>query len=261
MKSSSEKLYKELLSFVGEIKEFTKNVATYPSQLSFAGLNHECYCEMYLVKKDGVKPRQEFFEVIPKLKSECGSCWKYYLNPRNKSVIGLDVQLGKKYQEAFSNFLNSKEITCCPADKSNKKYPDLMIMGQLEKYIELKYQSSPFIFAYKQSGRRRECYEGSAALDVKKLVQQRELKESGKLNSSTYYVFWLDFPCVKGVFYMTLEEIWAYYQSGAEIFQRKVREGDYAVTSKGVKMSAEINKIHPSIYQMHSFEELLNILE
>ena len=263
MPKSSEELYKDLVDFSKDgLKLFTNNVSTYPTQFSFSKLNENCDIKMHLKGQEEVKPRKQFFKDIPELEQECPRCWKYYLNPRNKSVSILDIQLGKKFQKALMAFLNSKQpnnIICEPADVSDKKFPDLKLTkdGNAVLYIELKYQSAPLILAYRQPGKYRECYEGSAALDVKKLKQQWELKQSGKLDAKMVYVYWLDFPCIKGLFFMTLEEMWTFFNNEALVFKRKIREGDY---SKEGKVVSEINKIHPSLYQMHSFIELFELM-
>ena len=265
MTTQSETLYLELLKHIGEIKEFTKNVQTHPTQFSFTNINHTCYEEMYLKKQTEIISKNEFYNPITDLKAECSRCWAFYLRQRNNSIRILDIQLGKKFQGVLTKYLNTKLSNgsmCVDADTENKKYPDLKIVknGKNLAYLELKYQSAPFVFAFKQEGKKRECYEGSAALDLKKLKQQWELRESGQLKEPIYYVFWLDFPCVKGVFFMTLEEMWEYYNADAAVFKRKERTGDFTTTATGKKLTAEINKIHPSIYQMHSFEELAGIL-
>ena len=254
-------LYKKLLSYSEEVKDFTKNSLKYHSQLEFSDLNKACYDVIYSSLKAPIK-RQDLFPKIPALKKECGECWKFYLNPRNKSIIILDIKLGEKFQEALRVFLKGYEIDCRKGDISDKRYPDNAVYNEesIKAYLEVKYQSAPWIYAYKSNGNLKECYESSPALDVKKLNQQYELKKTGQINVPIYYVYWLDFPCIKGLFYISIDEAYALYKKKAEVFDRKEREGDYLEKNNMKVKKASTEKIHISIYEMKPFSVLLGDL-
>ena len=112
--------------------------------------------------------------------------------------------------------------------------------------------------AFKEEGTKRECYEGSPALDITKLEQQYELVQNGSIKCPIYYVYWLDIPCVKGIFYIEIEDVYKFYKENATIFERKVREGDY--TGNTNKLTDKLKKIHISIYQMGEFSDLITKL-
>ena len=266
MADKSIELFKELLSHCNEIDDFVRNLKTFSSnfsnQFKFSELNTNCYTNMYLKNKT-VIPRQQFFSKINNLEPTCKECCKFYLSTRNKSIKGLDVQLGKKFESKLLEFLNLKGILCKKGDVRNKIFTDNVIVdkdGKIKAYLEIKYQSSPWIWAFKEENTNRECYEGSPALDIKKLEQQWELVKYNKITSPIYYVFWLDFPCVKGIFFISIHDVFNFYQKEATIFERKTREGDYVDRKSGKLNKGQIKKIHISIYQMQSFNNLIKVL-
>lgn len=248
-------LYKELLDFSAKgLREFTKNLLKFPGQLDFSDLNVACNREM--LQKKEVIPRPQYVQYIPELGPTCQKCWRFYLQERHDMKLIYDVQLGKQFQEAIRKFLTRKGLRCVEGDVKDKTYPDNVVVdldGNPQVYLEIKYQSAPWILAFKMEG-CRECYEGSPALDIKKLKQQYALHEKDGVR--IFYVYWLDFPCVKGVFYIPIDEMWSFYQ-GAEVFHRKVRKGDF----KGGKVRAALRKIHPSVKMMKRFDELLGVLQ
>ena len=256
MSNEDINLYKELLSICGDISKYTEKAKTFPTQLSFNELNKNCFIEIYKSLKK-IIPRKDLFPKIKGLKEECSLCWKFYLSPRNKSIRILDIHLGKKFQQKLIEFLKLKGFDCREGDDKKKIYPDNVIYGKngIRAYLEIKYQSAPWIFAFKEKG--RECYEGSPALDIKKLEQQFKLKENGEIKAPIYYVYWLDFPCIKGVFYVTLEDMYSFYKKEATIFNRKSREGDFKIKNGQRKKISATSKIHPSIYIFKPFSELI----
>ncbi len=178
--NKSEFLYKNLLEFgQARILEFLKNAPTYESQFHFFELNSQCNLKMYdeLSPSEAYPPRQSYFPEIPELEAECKKCWKYYMNPRNKSVKGLDVQFGKLLEEIFIEYLKKLKINVIRADLKNRRYPDLLVLDSSKEiiaYIEFKYHAALFLLAYKvRPG--RECYEGSLTLDKKKIENQRRI--------------------------------------------------------------------------------------
>ena len=121
-------------------------------------------------------------------------------------------------------------------------------------YFEVKYHGAPFIQAINKI--KRYCYEGSATLDYEKVKNQIELIES-ELDRPTFYLHWIDYPCLKGIFFETSEQVKSYlYQSNIE-FEREVREGDYKIVNK----VGYTTKIYSPLLQMGSFEEFINIIQ
>lgn len=251
-------LYKQLISHLDGVKAFTTNYNTYKSQFQLNDLNEKCYSYIYTKLRE-VVPRISLFKDIPELNDECKSCWRFYLAPRNNSVRILDVKLGEKFQQVLRDFLVSIGIDCRSSDLKRKIYPDNAVYkeGKITAYLEVKYQSAPWILAYKHTGGNRECYEGSPALDIKKLTQQLELVQSEEITEQIYYVYWLDFPCIKGVYYMSIQDMAKYYLEGAEIFERKERSGDFSFKGGKVVKKAATSKIHPSVFMMKPFSSLI----
>ncbi|MBN1275768.1 hypothetical protein JXA12_05790 [Candidatus Woesearchaeota archaeon] len=253
-------LYQELLDLCGDITQYTENTQTFHSQMSWTPLNEKC--NHTILPLSEVVPRQSLFPKIPELEQECKECWKFYLSPRNKSIRVLDIQLGRKFEFKLIEFLKRKGIDCRKGDEEDKRFPDNVVYtdGKKSAYLEIKYQSAPWLWAYREEGSNRECYEGSPALDIKKLKQQYELIKSGAITIPSYYVYWLDFPCIKGVFFISIEDMYKFFEEEAILFDRKEREGDFK-TINGVKkkVSATI-KIHPSLFRMKSFSQLLEVL-
>jgi hypothetical protein len=91
--------------------------------------------------------------------------------PRNKSHMILDLQMGQFFENILIKYIN--EVVKIPAmhgDKSNKRYPDCMILGKdkgILAYFEVKYHGAPFISALQKMNRY--CYESSTTLDVNKI--------------------------------------------------------------------------------------------
>lgn len=86
--------YEELLEFGGErIFDFLKNARLHESQFKYSEFNEVCYKKMYIENnQDSIKTVKELKEEIPELKDTCKGCGSYFMNPRNKSIKGLDVQ-------------------------------------------------------------------------------------------------------------------------------------------------------------------------
>jgi len=258
MSENNKNLYLLLLKEVSKIRDLMKNTKQYPTFLTYSEFNARCNEEM-LIKE--IKPRQDFFEMIPGLKEECNQCWKFYLEPRNKSIKNLDVVYGNQFELAFIAFLSKLSINSAKADTKNKILPDNLILDKKNNilaYYEVKYHNAPFVMRYKFS-KGRECYEGSLTLDFEKV--QKQIKEIRSITDlPVLYLHWIDFPCIKGIFYMTLEETNQILKEGIE-FERKKREGDF-VESKGKnKKVGYLSKFYPSILKMKSLEEFINLFQ
>jgi len=263
--NKSEELYKGLINFGKDrITEYFKNVTLFESQFKHSELNHGCYKEMYdsLEPSEQYPARQTFFDKIPDLENECKKCWKYFLKERNKSVKGLDVQLGKLLEEIFIEFFKTQSINIVRADLKNRRYPDLLILDSSKEiigYIELKYHAAPFVWAFKKRP-GRECYEGSLTLDKEKVAKQLKIIFS-ELDRPVFYVHWVDFPCMKGIFYQTSEQLHDILLKGSDEYYRKAREGDFVERKDGtVKKVGYGEKIYPSLTEMGSFEELIKTI-
>lgn len=264
--NKSEFLYKNLLEFgQTRILDYLKNAPTFESQFHFSDLNSQCNQKMYveLSPNEDYPPRQSYFTEISELEAECKKCWKYFMNPRNKSIKGLDVQFGKLLEEIFIEYLKKLKINIIRADLKNRRYPDLLVLDSSKEiiaYIELKYHAAPFLLTYKMR-EGRECYEGSLTLDKKKIEKQIEILES-EIERPVFYVHWVDFPCIKGIFFQTSEQLQDMLAKNKDEFTRKDREGDFETKKDGTEKKVGYGeKIYPSIAEMGDFAELIEIIE
>ena len=261
----SDQLYLELLKSSGvRLMKFLERYPRYETQLSFdIELNPDCLLNMYERQRyKNPKRRQEFWTSVPKLKDACSKCWKFYLNPRNTSIKSLDIKFGKEFEKSFSDFLNQKGYKCERGDIQNTNYPDLMISLNQNPvcYLELKYLAAPFLMVYKKIP-ERECYEGSTTLDSgAKIEAQRKIVER-EIHVPVFYVYWIDFPCLKGIFFMKSQDVYMYIDKVAgNQYTRKDRRGDYVNTPKGLIRIAELNKVYLPLLEMGNFEELLSAM-
>lgn len=255
-------LYKELLNSGNEqIKDFFKNVNLFDTQFEFNEFNNECLKEMYFNNfENNIKTVKELKENIPELKETCKSCGQYYMRPRNKSIKALDLQLGILLENIIIDFFDKKlNIKALHADSKNKSYPDCMILNSnrsIIAYFEVKYHSAPFITAINKINRY--CYEGSATLDYKKIKNQLSLIESD-LDRPTFYLHWIDYPCLKGIFFETSEQVKDYIYSSSPEFCRKERQGDF-INKNIVKKIGYTEKIYSPLLTMGTFEEFVDII-
>ena len=252
-------LYRELLEFSKpKLLEFFKNRTLQERQFIFDEISEFCYKIMYY-SNNTIQRRQDFFNQIRSLKKICSGCYNYYMDPRNKSIKKLDVILGQQFEYLLIDFLKIKKgINSEKADKINKNYPDNLIKdndGNIICYYEVKFLTAPFLLTYKvRPG--RECYEGSTTLDIaKKIKAQRDIIE--KLDKDTYYVYWLDYPCIKGVFFWEAEKVFRYLDKVKIEWDRKEREGDF----KDEKKIAITKKIYLPLLKMHPFSALYYIFK
>ncbi|MDC0516030.1 hypothetical protein OAN70_01380 [Candidatus Pelagibacter sp.] len=257
-------LYKELLKHTDKLKnEFLKNAKTFENQLDFGKINHECYHKLYSEIKNtqSIKPINHFYNEIEGLEEINKKAYKFYISPRNKSIKGLDVQLGNKFDEVVINFLNAQGIKAGRADVKNKKLPDIQILDSsknIKAYIEHKYHNAPFMLSHKLIG--REAYEGSITMDSKKLKKQIIECESELGDRPVYIVHWVDFPHLKGIFFNTLSQIKDYLDKNDNDFERKSREGDYKIVNKINLKKGYLEKFYPPLHEMGDFDELIRLL-
>ena len=257
-------LYKKLLEFTKDFKaEYLKNAVNFDNHLEFHSINEECYKKLYseIKTREDIKPLSFFYTQIPGLKELNDRAIKFFLTPRNKSIKGLDVQLGNKYDEILIKFLQSHGIKAERADTKNKSLPDIMVLDStrnIKAYIEHKYHHAPFIFSYKMIN--RESYEGSITLDTKKLKKQIVEIESELEDRPVYIVHWVDFHHLKGIFFNTFEQIKEYLQKEEVSFERKEREGDYKLIHQQKIMKGYVEKFYPPLHEMGDLAELIEKL-
>lgn len=258
----------ELLDFAGKrLLKVLENHPLYPTQLTFdKEFNSCCISCMYDSQRDGTSylPRQDFWPRIGNLKNVCASCWSFYLDPRNDSVKSLDIRLGKYFEDEFMGFLRTKGIESIRGDRERKNYPDIAILGKGLKpscYVEHKYLTAPFVKVH-IFVRGRECYEGSTTLDTgEKIAAQRQIVET-EITVPVFYVYWLDYPCIKGIFFMGSKDVFAHIDSvqGTE-WVRKERSGDFVDTGKGKLKVGHLNKVYLPLLRMGNFDELIKSIE
>jgi hypothetical protein len=248
-------LYKELLTFCNEIRQ--KQKFKFEGNLEFNEFNEKCFTEMYLKNLNSDNPPKPivFKEKIPKLKEVYAKASMFYANKRNEMIKGFDIQFGHWFEKAFMDFLLSKGIQTI---KKGFPYPDIAVIKNNEPvaYFELKYIRAPFIYANKFVGENRWDYECSLTLDVgEKLSKQREKIKSEILPKRipVFYVWWYDAPHIKGIFFMSAEDVFSYWDRGGTSHNRKEREGDF-------ETKQEKGKIYPPLLKMKSLSEFLNIL-
>lgn len=175
---------------------------------------------------------------------------------RNKSISKYDVILGTQYEEALMEFLEKKlNAKTDRADLENRSMPDCKVLkpdGTVAAYFEVKFHGAPFVSAIKLTGRY--CYEGSTTLDHKKI--EKQLKIINELDVPVYYVHWLEYPCLKGVFYETSEQVKNYISQQHEVFEREKREGDKQKSKKAVYLK----KMYSPLLSLKGFEEFVEEL-
>ncbi|MDO5003439.1 MAG: hypothetical protein Q4E39_04340 [bacterium] len=252
-------MYNEILDIYRDrIDDFFKNVPTFENQLTYDDFNDECFDKMY--KENNIedpKKVKELKEEIPQLKDMCKKCGAYFMNPRNKSHVKYDVIMGQFFENILIDyFTDHLKIKATHGDKSNKKYPDCMILGKdkgILAYFEVKYHCAPFISAIQKINRY--CYEGSATLDKAKIERQLEIIESD-IERPVFYIHWIDYPCVKGIFFETSEQV-KETLINEKVFERQEREGDLEKNPQSVYKE----KIYSKFLEMGSLEELVSIIK
>lgn len=252
-------MYNEILDIYRDrINDFFKNVPTFENQLTYDDFNVECFDKMY--KENNIedpKKVKELKEEIPQLRDMCKKCGTYFMNPRNKSHVKYDVIMGQFFENILIDYFTEHlKIKATHGDKSNKKYPDCMILGKdkgILAYFEVKYHCAPFISAIQKI--RRYCYEGSATLDKAKIERQLEIIESD-IERPVFYIHWIDYPCVKGIFFETSEQVKGTLIN-EKVFERQEREGDLEKNPQSVYKE----KIYSKFLEMGTLEELVSIIK
>lgn len=255
-------LYKELITFCNQNKE--KIESKFDREVKFSEFNQKCFEEMY------VKIRNEPAPIAPKILKErvegLTECYKKmgfsFMKKRNEMIKGLDIQLGQWYEKAFQFFLEEKGIV---VNKKGHPFPDFEVIdnNKIVAYYEMKFIKAPFINAHNlvkntyPYDSTRYDYECSLTLDTgKKLQSQRTKYESDikPLGIPFYYVWWFDAPHIKGIFYMSADDVYEYWDKVGTLHEREAREGD--------KIASQIKgKIYPPLLKMDSLSSLIENLK
>ena len=261
--SKEIELYKELIAFC---KLHEDEIETkFQRSLGFEHINEECYQKMFLNQRYTTTPLapKELKEQIPGLTELYKEKSPIYMRQRNSFKKGLDIQLGQWYEKALQLFFAHKGIT---VTKKGFPFPDYEVSkdGKPVAYYELKYIESPFLTAnthlkdFYPYETPRYDYEASLTLDTgKKMASQREKIETDLLPAGipVHYVWWFDCFHIKGVFAMSAQDVFDYYDHlSGDIHQRKQRAGD-------MDDHQEIGKIYPPLLNMMTFSELINIYQ
>ena len=249
-------LYEKLLDYSKErFDAFFKNVKIFENQFKWSEFNSKCYESMYKLNSySDFSTVKALKEEIPELKDICKKCGNFFMPQRNKSIPKYDVILGKQHEEVLMGFL-AQELGARVerGDLQNRSYPDCVIYndaGEKAAYFEVKFHGAPFISALQSTGRY--CYEGSATLDYKKIEKQLEIINN-EINVPVYYVHWMEYPCLKGVFYESAAQVQEYIAKQHVEFERKKREGD----EQKSKSSRYYAKMYSPLLEMGDFEELI----
>lgn len=101
----------------------------------------------------------------------------------------------------------------------------------------------------------RYCYEGSATLDLEKLINQIEIVDS-ELDRPVFYLHWIDYPCLKGLFFETSDQVKNELFLQGNAFEREERSGDFDDNNK---KKGYTKKFYSKLLEMGTFEELIDI--
>lgn len=252
-------LYQELLeSCKQRFDEFFKNVPIFENQFCWNEYNDACYNLMYTANTpESICPVKTLKEQIPELAPLCKKCGAFFIPARNKSLPKYDVIMGQQHEEALMDFLSKKlGVETARADLDNRSLPDCKILrpdGTVAAYFEVKFHGAPFIMALSKTGRF--CYEGSATLDYKKIEKQLALIDS--LDAPVFYVHWIEYPCLKGIFFETSEQVACYIKEQHETFEREKRAGDDQKSAGAVYLK----KMYSPLLEMGDFEAFIDLLK
>lgn len=196
----------------------------------------------------------------------CKACEKFHLGNQKPIDKDPDVELGHEVESIFQGHVNgllaSSGLTCRRADTQNLHMPDFGVGREGEPfcfYFEFKTIFRPFLKISTMVNQDFECYANSLTLDVsngKKLEEQRKLVENEIGVEKVAYVYWYDLPCVKGIFWMPANEVYA-IADAQDTYDRKNVSGDFSAS--GQKRGAT-RKVYLPLLFMGDFQELVNRL-
>ena len=252
-------LYEELAAEARpRFERFFRNVRCFENQFCWEDLNARCY-DVFYASNDPGRPISALRarRIVPGLEQMCQKCRDYFIPKRNESIPKYDVVLGEQMEEELMKFLQRKlGTTVCRGDRENLSYPDCRVLrkdGSTAAYFELKYHAAPFVLAWRFT--KRECYEGSATLDYEKVQKQLALIDA-EITVPVYYIHWIDYPCLKGIFYEEAQAVKARMSRRHVEFQRKSRVGD----NQKSEAARYFTKIYSYLLDLGSFEELVEEL-
>ncbi len=252
-------LYQELLDLCRDrLMAFFSNVKPFENWFTWSDYNRNCYELMYENNSpQAIASVSDLKKQIPELTSLCRKCSNFFIPARNQSLPKYDVIMGQQLEESLMDFLTAKlGAVTDRADRENKSMPDCKILkpdGSVAAYFEVKFHGAPFVMAYRFT--KRYCYEGSATLDHKKIEKQLKLIE-GLDDAPVFYVHWIEYPCLKGVFYETGEQVKQYIEQAHETFVREKRVGDDQKSAGAVYLK----KMYSPLLEMGDFESFVEEL-
>ena len=252
--------YEKLLEIGSDrIFKFLKNIPLHQGQFKYSPFNETCYQKMFVENsQDNIKDVEDLRSEIGDLNQTCTTCRHFFFKQRSNSVKKDDIKFGNILEDVLIDFFNEKyKLKAKRGDRENLSYPDCKLLSRDNEtlaYFEVKYHAAPFLSAKKFTD--RDCYEGSATLDTDKLVKQIKLVES-EINPPVFYLHWIDYPCLKGLFYETSEQVKEELLTFGVEFERKDRTGDFS--EKTNKKVGYTKKSYAKLLEMGSFEELVNI--
>lgn len=253
-------MYEELLASAREeLDEFSRQTQIFENLFTWGDFQQRCYTYMYWNNlRKTAPPVETLRREIPELGRMCRKCADFYIPARGKSVPRYDLVLGQHLEAALLKFLREKlGVETGRADTEDPRMPDCKVIkrdGSAAAYFEVKFHAAPFVNCYRFTGRY--CYEGSVTLDYKKVGRQLQLIDQG-LDAPVYYVHWLEYPCLKGVFYERSEQVRARIQRNSAAFARKRREGD----NMKMRENVYLEKIYSPLLEMGNLEGFLQELE
>jgi hypothetical protein len=264
------KLYSELIKDIN----FKKDLDLFESQLKFSEFNKEFFKKVYLKKRrkpgqiEAAQQRTKIQGELSSLKDWCEKCKNYFFRPiQNREYDKKkDIFNAHFFENTIKDFLNKNGFNVIRGDNSavfsnhHSGYPDLLILNKKDEpacFIEIKYNAAPFIKVSKFI-KGRECYESSLTLNPPKLQRQKKLIES-EIKVPVIYVYWADFPCLKGLFFTDIRNIWEYYEkfSKAPQHNRRTGVGDFNYGRK----TGQTEMIYPPVLEMQCLTELLSFLK
>lgn len=259
--------YEELLADSKQrIDEFFHNIKLFENQFTYDEFNEKCEVLMYQKNNpESIATVKELKANIPELAAMCKACAGYYMRVRNKSVKTLDVQMGIFFEDLLVEYLSRRHgLDVVRGNINNTKYPDCVIRDTETKkvscYFEVKYHAAPFLTANNMllpKGSRL-CYECSATLDKEKVAKQIDIIEQ-EIDVPVFYVHWIDYPCLKGIYFETVPQVKDDLIMSSE-YNRREREGDFKEMSDGTKKKkGYLAKVYPRQLTMGDFNELIKI--
>ena len=227
--SQHHELYNRLLKCVsnrraslGQCPHFLQPKKLHPNQLEINADTEFIYGKLY-VSNSSISnykypsPQQ----LIPEHAELCKSCNSFFFSQKRSFDKQEDFAKAAFYEECLRDFFNQEvvmklfvamsQLRMFPMHTKVSQTSCLSTVISQILYAEIKYNCSPFLVINSRIQGRR-CYE-SPTLNTKKISRQHELVKSGEISVPVFYIYWIDFPCLKGVFAMSIEDVYAQFIS------------------------------------------------